>query len=122
MCSKSCTVGNGIVIPKDTVVYIPIHNLHHNADYWPDPEKFDPERFGRNPEVPYDPFAFVPFGEGPRMCPGKRLAHIKIKMAIINLLKDYKFVRAVDTEVPLEVENHFQVCPLRHLQLAITKI
>jgi len=43
LCSKTCIVGNGIVIPKDTMVYIPIHNLHYNPDYWPDPEKFDPE-------------------------------------------------------------------------------
>jgi len=108
VCSQTCMVGDGIMIPKDTVVYIPVHNLHRNPDYWPDPEKFDPERFSRNPKVPYNSFAFVPFGEGPRMCPGKRLAHVKIKMAIIHLLRDYKFVRAADTEVPLEVENHFK--------------
>jgi len=56
------------------------------------------------------------------MCPEKRLAHVKIKMTIINLLKDYKFARAADTEFPLEVEDHFQVNPVRHLKLAIVKI
>ena len=53
------------------------------------------------------------------MCPGKQLAYTKVKMAIINILKDYKFA---DTEVPLEVENHFWVCPIRHVKLAIEKI
>jgi len=111
------------MIPKNTVVYIPIHDLHYNPKYWPEPEKFKPERFSHSAEFPYDPFAFLPFGEGPRMCPGKRLAYVKIKMAIINIfMKDYRFVRIADTEVPLEVENHFQVCPVRHLKLAIEKI
>ena len=122
VCSKTCVVGDGLVIPKDTVVYIPIHNLHHNPKYWVEPEQFQPNRFSRNADVPYDPFAFLPFGEGPRMCPGKQLAYLKLKMAIINILKDYKFVRAADTEVPLVVENHFQVCPIRHVKLAIEKI
>ena len=119
VCAKTCVVGNGLVIPEDTVVYIPVHNLHHNPKYWPEPEQFQPDRFSHNPDVPYDPFAFLPFGEGPRMYPGKQLAYMKLKMAIINMLKDYKFVRAADTEVPLVVENHFQVCPIK---LAIEKI
>ena len=44
-CVKTCTTSNGTLIPKCAIVYIPAYNVHHNAKLWPDPEKFDPERF-----------------------------------------------------------------------------
>ena len=42
-CSKT-TVINGVTIPKDTNIVVPITVLHHSPLYWKDPEKFDPDR------------------------------------------------------------------------------
>lgn len=56
---------NGIKIPKETFVSIPTYALHHYEKYWPDPNKFKPERFlYKEPE----PFTYLPFGDGPRQC------------------------------------------------------
>ena len=42
--NKSITIG-GVLIPKGAQLDIPILHIHHDPEYWPDPEKFDPERF-----------------------------------------------------------------------------
>lgn len=41
----------------------------------------------------------MPFGQGPRMCPGQKLAMIQVKMAIINILKNYSLETSKNTEV-----------------------
>ena len=43
-CSEAVTI-DGVSVPKDAQVDIPVWHIHHNAEYWPNPEKFDPERF-----------------------------------------------------------------------------
>ena len=44
LCSKTVTIG-GVTIPKGANVVIPIDFIHHMPEYWPDPYKFDPERY-----------------------------------------------------------------------------
>ena len=50
-CSETVTTSNGIIIPKGCQVYIPIYNIQRNPAFWPDPDKFDPERFRPNAKV-----------------------------------------------------------------------
>ncbi|KDQ65318.1 Cytochrome P450 9e2 [Zootermopsis nevadensis] len=52
-------------------IFIPIYGLHHDADYFPDPERFDPERFSDANKPKVNPLAYLPFGSGPRSCIGK---------------------------------------------------
>ena len=121
-CCKTCTTSNGTLIPKGTIVYIPVYNIHHNPKFWPDPEKFDPERFRPNKKVAFDSATYLAFGAGPRMCPGQYYSHIKIKMAMISMLKKYKFVRATDTDALPEVDNFFQVTPVKHLKVKVVSL
>ena len=121
-CVETCTTSNGTVIPKDTIVCIPIYNIHHNPKLWPDPKKFDPERFRSDKKRTFDSATYLAFGVGPRMCPGQHYSYVKIKMAMISVLKKYKFVRAPDTEDVPEVENYFQVTPVRHLRVKVVSV
>jgi cytochrome P450 family 6 len=76
---KSCgdyelTAPNGIgkiTLPDGTGVYIPVLGLHYYATYFPEPQKFDPDRITEENKLSRPNYSYMPFGEGPRMCIGK---------------------------------------------------
>lgn len=103
-CKEDTTI-KGIFIPKGMDVNVPVCAVHRNPKYWPDPEKFDPERFTEYNKAKRPDYAFIPFGVGPRMCIGMRLAVLEAKMALIYMLRNYKFSVCEKTEVPVIFEK-----------------
>ena len=64
--------GTGTIsLPAGTGVYIPVLGLHFDATYFPEPEKFDPDRFTEENKHSRPNYTYLPFGDGPRMCSGK---------------------------------------------------
>ena len=60
-----------INIPRGTLIRLAYHVIHHDHQYWPEPEQFRPERFLKENAADVVPFSFVAFGSGPRQCIGK---------------------------------------------------
>jgi hypothetical protein len=60
-----------IRLPAGTGVYISVLTLQHDAAYFPEPEKFDPDRFKEENKSSRPKYTYIPFGEGPQMCIGK---------------------------------------------------
>ncbi|XP_060083510.1 cytochrome P450 3A24-like isoform X2 [Ylistrum balloti] len=104
MASNDVTIGN-IKIPKGMIINIPVGAIQRDPEYWPDPEKFDPERFTPEAKAGRDPYVFLPFGTGPRNCVGMRLAILEMKIAVIRILQKYRPVKCTKTEVPIQVSN-----------------
>lgn len=78
----------GYLIPKGWKVLPLFRNIHHNADFFSDPGKFDPSRF----EVAPKPNTFMPFGSGIHSCPGNELAKLEISILVHHLTTKYRFV------------------------------
>ncbi|KAI2474282.1 hypothetical protein C4B38_000349, partial [Diabrotica virgifera virgifera] len=95
--------GTDLVIEKGTPVYIPLFALMRDAKYFPDPELFDPERFA-DTNFNSDGLIFFPFGEGPRACIGKRLAHLAIAACLSHVLLKFSIGKCETTPDPVEFE------------------
>lgn len=88
-------VHEGFQIPKGWKIYWSTHSTHRDPECFPEPEKFDPTRFEGNGPQPY---SFVPFGGGPRMCPGKEYARIKILVFMHNIITRFKWEKLLPNE------------------------
>ncbi|KAL9706943.1 hypothetical protein quinque_010461 [Culex quinquefasciatus] len=83
---------NGVTIPAGTNISIKICNIHTNPKIWPNPDKFDPERFSKTNEDKRGPYDFIPFSAGSRNCIGQRYAMLEIKLTIIKVLASYRIL------------------------------
>lgn len=85
--------------PGDTVM-VPIYALHRNRLLWDNPDRFDPDRFltGR----PVDRYAYLPFGDGPRICIGAGFAIQEAVIILSTLLARFRF-RPVPGKTPKPV-------------------
>ena len=84
----------GYRIPAGTGVGINVHWTHHNPEYWPEPERFDPMRFTREAEKARHKYAWVPFGGGAHMCLGLHFAYMQVKVLMAQLLSRYRIEMA----------------------------
>ncbi|GAB2235506.1 hypothetical protein Droror1_Dr00025931 [Drosera rotundifolia] len=77
----------GYLIPKGWKVMPLFRNIHHNPEFFPEPDKFDPSRF----EVAPKPNTFLPFGNGVHSCPGNELAKLEILVLLHHLTTKYRW-------------------------------
>jgi cytochrome P450 family 6 len=70
-CTRSYKIpGTDVFLEKGIQTVIPVLGLHHDPKYYPDPERFNPERFSEEEKAKRHHYVYLPFGEGPRICIG----------------------------------------------------
>jgi cytochrome P450 len=77
--------------PAGTSVSLFIPAMHYNPNYWDNPDRFNPSNFDDELVRKRDPFAFVPFGAGRRMCIGRALAYEKLRTIVPMILRELDF-------------------------------
>ncbi|XP_023411703.2 cytochrome P450 3A4-like isoform X1 [Loxodonta africana] len=112
VCKKDVEI-KGLIIPKGTVVMVPIFVLQRDPEHWPEPDKFIPERFSKENKDNIDPYLYMPFGIGPRNCIGMRFALMNMKLAIIRILQEFSIKPCNETQIPLKLGKRALIAPER---------
>ncbi len=82
-------VYRGYRIPAGWTVRLEIAGTHENGRVWPDPARFDPDRWLDEAKRP--PHSYIPFGGGPRICLGANFAQAEMRVMLALLLRDYQW-------------------------------
>lgn len=109
-----------VVIEKGQVIIIPIHGPNMDEKYFPEPQKFDPERFNDENKHNIKPGVYKPFGIGPRNCIGKnkilliqegstkkniivgsRFALLEMKTLLFHIIRNFEITPNKKTQIPL---------------------
>ncbi|XP_072748026.1 cytochrome P450 9e2-like [Anoplolepis gracilipes] len=107
LCTKSYELPpsqpgyKSVRIESDTVIMIPVFALHRDPKYFPNPDKFDPERFSEENKTNIVPYTYLPFGHGPRKCIGNRFVLMETKILVAHLLQKFILKRTSKTVDPM---------------------
>ncbi|XP_055337666.1 thromboxane-A synthase-like [Paramacrobiotus metropolitanus] len=104
-CAETCTI-NGLEIPAGMAIHIPVWTLHHDAELWPNPSQFNPDRFMPDNVSAIQEMAFMAFGEGPRNCIGMSFAMMEIRITLVQILQRFRIENIVGQE-NLELQSPF---------------
>lgn len=111
------------VIEKGTLCFIPVFAIHHDPEYYPDPERFRPKRFAPEAVSKRDALTWLPFGEGPRNCIGLRFAMMQIRLSLATLVENFEFSTTDKTIAPITfVPQNFMLTPNGGVYLNVRRL
>ncbi|CAG2173803.1 unnamed protein product [Oppiella nova] len=99
----------GVTIKAGQQVEIPAYVIHHSPQFYPDPFKYDPDRFMPQNKSKLVPYTYLPFGAGPRNCVATRFALLIDKVCIAHVVRRFRFYRCPQTDVPIHYKRFIHV-------------
>ncbi|KAJ8722081.1 hypothetical protein PYW08_004483 [Mythimna loreyi] len=106
VCTKAYTIpGSSIHLQPGDVVAIPLYGIHMDPEYYPEPKEFKPERFMNEDKKNRASHLYLAFGAGPRNCIGLRFAMLSAKLAMVELVKNFKFSACEKTVDPIQFDK-----------------
>ncbi|XP_063821834.1 cytochrome P450 6a2-like [Ostrinia nubilalis] len=102
LCTSPCVLtGTDLKIKLKDPVLIPLYCIQRDPEYFPNPNKFDPDRFADD----LNPPAFVAFGEGPRSCPGARFAVLTAVAGLAVMLSSFELEPCAKTTPSIQYDS-----------------
>ncbi|XP_049524222.1 cytochrome P450 3A31 isoform X2 [Dermacentor silvarum] len=83
---------NGVRILKGMNVSVPTLEIHYDPTLWPEPKKFDPERFSKANKDSIQPMSYFPYGFGPRRCIATALSQMELTLTLALLVMRYRLL------------------------------
>ncbi|KAG7302539.1 hypothetical protein JYU34_012457 [Plutella xylostella] len=84
-------------------IYNSVSSVHWDEQYYPEPEKFKPERFNDENKHKIQPFTFMPFGTGPRNCIASRFAILELKVLLYHIVLNFEIQKCGKTSDPVQL-------------------
>lgn len=81
----------GYPLPAKALVFVSIYAQHHREDAYPDPDRFDPDRWLPEREAERHRSSYLPFSAGPRFCIGMHFAMLEGPIVLATLLRRWRF-------------------------------
>ncbi len=78
-------------LPAGTYFFFSQYILHRSPEYYPDPLRFDPERFTPEQKAARPRFAYFPFGGGSRQCIGEAFAWMEGVLVLATIAQRWRF-------------------------------
>lgn len=119
-CTEDCEI-NGVPFRKGWVVRIMLCTVYSDDSFFPKPEVFDSDRFTTEEKEKRHPYTFLPYGQGPRMCPGYHIGVFQTKAALVKILKKYVIESSPQTVDPLPVALRPMLSPRDGVCVKLTK-
>ena len=89
-------------IPANVELTLYLYEHHRDPAVFPNPEKYDPDRFSRAENEKWHPYAFIPFSAGGRNCIGQKFAEMEQRVALSTILRSYEVLGTTLTEEELK--------------------
>jgi cytochrome P450 len=109
----------GYCVPKDSLVLVSQWVMHRDERFWPEPLKFDPERFTEEAKAARPKFAYFPFGSGPRTCIGEAFAWMEGALLLATLAQKWQ-ARLVSNK-PLQLQPLITLRPRHPVMMKLQK-
>ncbi|XP_063709947.1 probable cytochrome P450 9f2 [Culicoides brevitarsis] len=124
-CTKDCTLvdskGKAHEFKEGDFISLPVIGLQRDPKYYEDADKFVPERWLPENKDKINPYTFLTFGIGPRMCIGNRFVMMEGKCIFYNLLSKFRIERSEKTQVPVQFKkNTFAMIPEKGMWLKLS--
>jgi cytochrome P450 len=90
--AEACEIG-GLALPKDARIYLLMEPAQRDGMNFHEPQRYDPDRWLRAREVQpgaHEPRGFLQFGAGPRVCPGRHLAGVEMRLVMSMLTRSFR--------------------------------
>jgi cytochrome P450 len=98
--TEDTTIGD-YPVPKNTLVFVAPYAVHRRPEYFPEPERFDPQRFTPENEKKLPRYAYIPFGAGPRVCVGNFFAMMEAQLIIATIAQRFRLQLEPGQEIAL---------------------